>query len=121
MMDEPNNSLVPTNVPPVTPVTPGHPAVRLGTAALSALVRSPAVRKAALVGAAFGVGFQVSRLARSGSLPQIAGDVKDLYRVANGGDPSVDGRLAGGWVRESFTVISAVYGFLDRDEDATEL
>ena len=91
--------------------------MRLGSAALAAIGRSPAIRKAALVGAAFGVGYQVSRWTRSGTLPQIAEDVKDLYRVANGGSPSAEGRIAGGWVQESFTVISAVYGFLDRDED----
>jgi hypothetical protein len=76
------------------------------------------MRKAAVIGAAFGVGYQLSRLARSGGLPQLLHDVKDVYQVANGGGPSADGRIAGNWVRESFTVISAVYGFLDRDEES---
>ena len=117
MAQQHDKALVPVNHPSIAPAAPRHPAVRLGTSALAALGRSPTVRKAALVGAAFGVGYQVSRWARSGALPQIAEDVKDIYRVANGGDPSEQGRIAGSWVRESVTVISAVYGFLDRDED----
>jgi hypothetical protein len=92
--------------------------LRFGGKALAAFGRSPTMRKAALVGAAFGVGFQVSKLARSGALPQIAGEAQELLRVANGGEPSEDGGLAGGWVRESYTVISAVYGFFDHDPDA---
>lgn len=120
MMQEPTNALVPVNQPSIAPAAPKNVAVRLGTSAMAILSRSPAVRKAALLGAAFGVGYQVSKWARSGSLPKIAGDVQDLYRVANGGDPSADGRIAGSWVRESFTVISAVYGFLDRDEEPLE-
>ena len=118
MAQDQNKAMVPVNSPSIAPTAPRHPAVRFGTSALAALGRSPAVRKAALVGAAFGVGYQVSRWARSGTLPQIAGGVKELYRVTNGGDASTEGRLAGTGVRESFMVISAVYGFLDRDEDS---
>ena len=117
MAQDPNHALVHVEPAEVAPVPERHPAWRLGGAALAKLSRSPAVRKAALVGAAFGVGYQVSKLARSGALPQIANEVQDIYRVANGGDPAQEGRIAGMWVRESLTIISAVYGALDRDAD----
>ena len=95
----------------------GRSIARLGLRALSALGRNQAVRKAALAGAAFGVGYQLSRMARSGTLPQVTDGLRDLYRVATGAEPLTNGPRASGWVRESVTVISAVYGFLDRDND----
>ena len=75
------------------------------------------MRRAALAGVAFGVGYQVSRALRSGGLPQLAGEARDVYRAINGNDTEVRGLLAGSWVRQSVTVISSVYGFLDREED----
>ena len=78
------------------------------------------VRKAALVGAAFGVGYQVSKWARSGRIPPVAVVVKDIYRTANEGDLSSHGRITEGWIQESLTVISAVYGFLGRDGNSSE-
>jgi hypothetical protein len=95
----------------------GRAVVRLGMRALSALGRSPNVRKAALASAAFGMGYQLSRMARSGTLPQVADGVRNLYRAANGEELPANGPLASGWVRESVTIISAVYGFLDREDD----
>ena len=116
MTQEPSQSLVPLDPPSLASSDRRPLSSRFGTSALVALGKSPAMRKAALIGAAFGVGYQVSRLARSSALPRIIEDVKDVYQVANGGDPSADGWIAGSWVRESFTMISAVYGVLDHDE-----
>lgn len=116
-MDEDRaNALVRVDSQPSDIVAPRHPLGRFASTALAVVGRNSVARKAALVGAAFGLGYQVSKWARSGTLPQIAEDVKDLYQVANGGDASAEGRIAGGWVRESFTVISAVYRFLDSDD-----
>jgi hypothetical protein len=85
---------------------------------LLALGKNPAIRKAALIGAAFGAGYQINRLARSGALPQIIDDVKNVYRVAHKGSPLADEWVATNWVRESLTVISGVYGFLYSDEES---
>lgn len=93
----------------------GGLAVRLGTRALVALAKNGPARRVALAGAAFGVGYQLSRMGRSGRLPRIAEDLKDVYRAANG-DVTAEGRLAGGWVRESITIVSAAYKFLDTDD-----
>lgn len=95
----------------------GRSVARLGLRALSALGRNQAARKAALAGAAFGAGYQLSRMARSGTVSQVAGGLRDLYRVATGTEPVTDSPMTSGWIRESVIVISAVYGFLDRDND----
>jgi hypothetical protein len=100
--------------------TGGRGIARLGIRALSALGKNPTIRKAALASAAFGVGYQLSRMARSGSLPQVAEGVRDLYRVANGEELPTEGPLASSWVRESVTIITAVYGFLDREDDTSD-
>lgn len=120
MKEEPDNALVPVDPKPAAFDMGRNPVARFTSSALAVVGRNGVARKAALVGAAFGLGYQVSKWARSGALPQIAGDVKDLYHVANGGHPSADGRIAGSWVRESFTVISAVYSFLDRDDNQSK-
>ncbi|MDA1036624.1 MAG: hypothetical protein O3B65_07075 [Chloroflexi bacterium] len=103
--------------PRSTPPAPkrGGLAVRFGTRAISSLVKNGPARRVALVGAAFGVGYQLSRMSRSGGLPRFADDLKDIYRAANG-DVGAEGRLVGGWVRESITIVSAAYKFLDKDD-----
>ena len=111
------HALVPVRDAALSEPDPGSPVARLGLRALSALSRNQAVRKAALAGAAFGMGYQFSRMARSGTLPQAADGLRDLYRVVTGAKPLTDSPMASGWVRESVIVISAVYGFLDRDND----
>jgi len=98
----------------------GRSIARLGIRALSVLGKNPTIRKAALASAAFGVGYQLSRMARSGTLPQVADGVRGLYRVANGEELPTEGPLANGWVREAVTIITAVYGFLDRDDDTSD-
>jgi hypothetical protein len=110
-------ALVPVRDAALSELDSGTSVARLGLRALSALSRNQAVRKAALAGAAFGMGYQLSRMARSGTLPQSADGLRDLYRVVTGAEHLTDSPMASGWVRESVIVISAVYGFLDRDND----
>lgn len=90
-------------------------AVRFGTRALVTLAKNGPVRRVALAGAIFGVGYQLSRMSRNGGLPRFAGDLKEIYRAANG-DVTAKGRLTGGWVRESITIVTAAYKFLDNDD-----
>jgi hypothetical protein len=87
-----------------------------GARVLVALAGNPVVRRAAVTGVAFGVGFQLSRTLRAGRLPELVGAARDIYRVANGDDVTAEGRLAGRWVRESITVIASVYGYAKQDD-----
>ena len=116
MMDEESRALVPLRAARTVVGRAQSPAVRAGTRALALLARNAGVRRAAVAGVAFGVGFQVSRVLRSGQLPQAASTAKDVYRALSQQDPVAEGRLAAGWVRESITVISTVYDFLDRGD-----
>ena len=118
MAQEPSRALVPVSNSTPPEATVRHAAAKLGSRALALWGRSPAIRKAALAGAAFGLGYQLSRMARSGTLPRLASDARDFYKLASGEEPEAEGRMASGWVRESVTIISAVYGFLDRDDVA---
>ena len=93
----------------------GVPALRFGTRAVVALARNPLVRRAALVGAAFVVGYRLSRMSQAGAMPRLAEGVREVYRAANG-DVEAEGRLAGGWVRESITIVSSVYRLLDKGD-----
>jgi hypothetical protein len=83
--------------------------------ALVALAKNGPARRVALAGAVFGVGYQLSRMSRNGGLPRFADDLKDIYRAANG-DVTAEGRLTGSWVRESMTIVTAAYKFLDNDD-----
>ena len=115
-----NKALIPVNNPAPGSSKPMHPVVRFGSSALVALGRNPSLRKIALASAAFGIGYKVSTWARSGGLPQMAGDVRDIYRIANSGKSSQSGQFTGSWVRESVTLITAVYGFLARNENSSK-
>ena len=115
MSEEMSRALVPVprSAPPAQ--KRGVLAVRFGTRALASLAKNGPMRRVALVGAAFGVGYQLSRMSRGGGLPRFADDLKEIDRAANG-DVGAEGRLAGGWVRESITIVSAAYKFLDKDD-----
>ena len=82
--------------------------VRLGTKALVSLSKNRPVRQMALVGAAFSIGYRLSRMRRTGQLPQLMDDVKGMYRAASG-DVRAEGKLAGNWFRQSITVVAAAY------------
>lgn len=92
--------------------------VRLGSSAIAQLARNEAVRKAVVTGVAFGAGFQLSRALRTRKLPGWVSSARvsarDVYHKLNDHDPQAEGRLAGRWVRESFTVISSVYNVVER-------
>lgn len=105
--------LVPQSAPPAPKRS--SLAVRFGTKALASLAKNGPARRVALAGAAFGVGYQISRMTRAGGLPRLADNLQDIYRAANG-DVTAEGRLMGGWVRESITIVSAAYRLLDQDE-----
>lgn len=75
------------------------------------------VRQAVLTGAAFALGYQLSRMMRTGRLPALFETAQDAYRAASSSDPVAEGRLAGQRVRRSMTVVSTVYGYVDRNED----
>ena len=115
MSEEPSRALVPAPRSAPIALKRGRLAVRFGTRVLVALAKNVPVRRVALAGAAFGVGYQLSRMSRKGGLPRFADDLKDIYRAANG-DVTAEGRLTGGWVRDSITIVSAAYKFLDSDD-----
>ena len=89
---------------------------RLGLRALVKLSGSPAARRVAMTGLAFGVGYQLSRMITTGRLSEVAYTARNAYRAASGGDPVAEGELAGRWVRQSMTFVSSFYGYVDRDE-----
>jgi hypothetical protein len=89
-------------------------ALRFGSTAVARLVANAAVRKVVFAGVAFGAGYQLSRALRSRQLPEWVSSARDVYRTVNDHDPQAEGRLAGRWVRESFTLISSVYNVVDR-------
>ena len=71
-------------------------------------------RRAALVGLAFGVGFQLSRVLQSRRVTDATAVARDAVRP-----PARDGAGRGGagtvrWVRQSVTVLSMVYGIVER-------
>ena len=104
-----SNALSP--VGPVGIARRGHnaPVAGRGARALARFVGRPAVRRAAFAGVAFGAGFQLSRMLR-GQLPEAASTARDVLRVAAGGDPVAEGRLAGRWVRETITIVVGIPG-----------
>lgn len=117
-MGQPHNkALIPVNTPAPGLSKPMHPVARFGSSALVALGRSPSLRKALLASAVLGIGYKISTWARSGGLPQMAEEVRDIYRIANKGKASQSGEFTGRRVRESVTLVTAVYGFLDRHEN----
>ena len=91
------------------------PALGAGSRALALAARSPAVRRAAMAGIAFAVGYRLSAMLRSGGLPQAASAARDVYRATVEDNREAQGRLVGGWVRGSVTVFSTVYRFLDKE------
>ena len=114
MSDSESRALVPLRRGALVPQRGGSLAVRLGSSAVAQLVGNTALRKAVVVGVAFGAGFQLSRALRRGHLPELVSSVRDVYRTVNDHDPQAEGRLAGRWIRESVTVISGVYNVVDR-------
>jgi hypothetical protein len=90
-------------------------AVRLGTKALVSLAKSVVSRRAVLVGAAFGVGYQIRKITRSGGLPRCAVNLQGIYSEANGGISAGEQPL-GDRVRASITIVSAIYRSFDQDE-----
>ena len=117
-MGQPHNkALIPVNTPAPGLPKPTHPVVRFGSSALVALGSSPSLRKALFASAALGIGYKISIWARSGGLPQMAEDVRNIYRNANKGKASQSGELTGRRLRESVTLVTAVYGFLDGNEN----
>ena len=92
----------------------GSLALRLGSTAVARLAANAAVRKAVFAGVAFGAGYHLSKALRSRQLPEWVSSARDVYRTVNDHDPQAEGRLAGRWVRESFTVISGAYNVVDR-------
>ncbi len=105
-----SNALTP--VGPVGIARRGHnaPVAGRGARALARLVGRSAVRRAAFAGVAFGAGFQLSRMLRGAQLPEAASTARDVLRVAAGGDPVAEGRLAGQWVRETITIVVGMPG-----------
>ena len=101
-----SNALAP--VGPVGIARRGHNAAVAGRGAR--LVGRSAVRRAAFAGVAFGAGFQLSRMLRAAQLPEAASTARDVLRVAAGGDPVAEGRLAGRWVRETITIVVGIPG-----------
>ena len=100
-----------------TPVRAGErsPAAR-GARALVKLAGARGVRHAVVTGVAFGLGYQLSRMLRTGRLPDPFETAWDAYRAVNGGDPVAEGRITGRWVRRSMAVVATAYGYVDRDE-----
>ena len=82
---------------------------------MARFVGRPAVRRAAFAGVAFGAGFQLSRMLRGAQLPEAASTARDVLRVAAGGDPVAEGRLAGRWVRETITIVVGIPGSRGRN------
>ncbi len=94
----------------------GRSPARLGMRALVKLSGSPMARRAAMTGLAFGVGYQLSRMIKTGRLSEVAYTARNAYRAASGGDSVAEGELAGRWVRQSMTLVSSFYGYVDRDD-----
>ncbi|MCI0815930.1 MAG: hypothetical protein J4N29_02645 [Chloroflexi bacterium] len=74
-----------------------------GMVALARALRSPRLRRAAVAGAAFGLGFQLSRALRA-------------YRTAAGDEPPATAWRQGGWAWRSLTIVTVGYRAFQRDE-----
>ncbi len=109
-----SQALVPAQQPLLRAV--GRSPARLGLRALVKLSGSPMARRAAMTGLAFGVGYQLSRMVKTGRLSEVAYTARNAYRAASGSDPVAEGELAGRWVRQSVTLVSSFYGYVDRDD-----
>jgi hypothetical protein len=73
------------------------------------------VRRAALVGLAFGVGFQLSRVLHSRRATDTTAAARDAVRPparADGAERAGAGTVR--WVRRSMTVLSVAYGIVER-------
>ena len=116
MQDDEGKALVPVVAAPRAKGEARPPAVDIASRALALAARSPAVRRAAMAAVAFGLGYQVSRMLRAGRLADLAAVARDVYRANAEGGPEAEGRVAGGLVRQSVTVVAAVYRTLDRTE-----
>ncbi len=87
-----------------------------GIGALVRVVRSPQVRRAAAVGVAFGLGFQLSRALRAGRLWRLGSSARHAYRTVTGDEPLTTAWRRGGWAWRSLTVISVAYRASGRGE-----
>ena len=90
-------------------------AVRLGTKALVSLAKNVMARRAVLVGAAFGIGYQIRKMTHSGGLPRCAVNLQGIYSKANGGISAGEQPL-GDRAHVSITIVSAIYRSFDQDE-----
>ncbi len=116
MAEQEQRALVPVVTGTAARAAERLPARGVWDRALALLSDAPAVRRAAVVGVAFGAGFQLSRMWRAGRLRGVPSTARDVYRGFKHSDPEAEGRLAGNWVRYSFSVVSTLYGIVDRDE-----
>ena len=87
-----------------------------GIGALARAVRSPRVRRAAAVGVAFGLGFQLSRALGAGRLWRLGSAARHAYRTAAGDESPATAWRRGGWAWRSLTVVSVAYRAVGREE-----
>ena len=85
-------------------------------AGLARAVRSPHLRRAVVAGAAFGLGFQLSRALRAGRLWRLGSAARHAYRTGSGGESPATAWRGGGWVWRSLTVVTVGYRAFQRDE-----
>ncbi len=86
-----------------------------GLGLLARAVRSPGVRRAAAAGAAFGLGFQLSRALRAGQLWRLGSAARHAYRTAAGDESPAAAWRRGGWAWRSLTVVTVAYRAVQRD------
>ena len=91
-----------------------RPAGRM--AGLARAVRSPHLRRAVVAGAAFGLGFQLSRALRAGRLWRLGSAARHAYRTGSGGESPATAWRGGGWVWRSLTVVTVGYRAFQRDD-----
>ncbi len=88
-----------------------------GMGALARAVRSPRVRRAAVAGAAFGLGFQLSRALHAGRLWRLGRAARHAYRTVAGDESPATAWRRGGLAWRSLTVVSIAYRVVQqRDE-----
>ena len=91
-----------------------RPAGRM--AGLARALSSPQVRRAAAFGAAFGLGFQLSRALRAGQAWRLGSATRHAYRTVSGDESPAVAWRRGGWAWRSLTVVSVAYRAVQRDD-----
>ncbi|MCH8847965.1 MAG: hypothetical protein IIC32_03205 [Chloroflexi bacterium] len=87
-----------------------------GMVALARALRSPRLRRAAVAGAAFGLGFQLSRALRAGRPWRLGSAARRADRTAAGDEPPATAWRQGGWAWRSLTIVTVGYRAFQRDE-----